>query len=110
MSVTQVSHIQEEVQPEKPNENWMRQMVESSLDYSQDSAFWYLMTGGLNMQSIHHCLPAVHTSQLFELYPKFRTICKKHGVKLHEVPTFWDALTKYWSYINNLSKNPHSIL
>jgi len=103
--ITQLSHIKEVVQPTKPHENWMRQMVESSMDYSQDSAFWSLVTGSLNMQSIHHCLPAVDSSQLFELYPKFRAICKKHGVTIHEVPTFWDAIKKYWSYIHTLSKD-----
>lgn len=106
MTVTQVSHIQEEAQPEKPNENWMRQMVESSLDYSQESEFWFLVSGGLNIQSLHHCLPAMGSSQLFHLYPKFRAICEKHGVKLHEVPTFWDAIKKYWSHMANLSKEP----
>jgi fatty acid desaturase len=106
MSVTQVSHLQEEAQPEKSNENWMRQMVENSFDYSQDSAFWSLITGGLNMQSLHHCLPAVDSSQLFELYPKFRSICEKHGVKINEAPTFLDAIKKYWSHIYNLSKEP----
>ena len=106
MTVTQVSHIQEEAQPEKPNENWMRQMVESSVDYSQDSAFWSLLSGGLNAQSLHHCLPAISSSRLHEMYPKFRAICKKHGVKIHEVPTIWDAIKKYWSHMNNLSKEP----
>jgi fatty acid desaturase len=102
--ITQVSHIQEEVQHEIPNENWMRQMVQSSMDYSQDSAFWSLITGGLNMQSIHHCLPAIDSSHFMELYPKFRAICEKHGVKINEVPTLWDAFNKYCSYIYKLSQ------
>ena len=106
MIITQVSHIQEEVQPETPNENWMRQMVESSMDYSQDSAFWSLITGGLNVQSLHHCLPAIDSSHYLELYPKFRAICEKHGVKIHEVPTLWEAINKYLSHIQNLSKEP----
>lgn len=105
-TITQVSHIQEEVQPETPNENWMRQMVESSMDYSQDSAFWSLITGGLNMQSLHHCLPAIDSSHLIELYPKFRTICDKHGVKIKEVPTLWDATVSFFKHINKLSKGP----
>jgi hypothetical protein len=58
------------------------------------------------MQSLHHCLPAVDSSQLFELYPKFRSICEKHGVKINEAPTFLDAIKKYWSHIYNLSKEP----
>lgn len=106
MLVTQVSHLQEETQPKTVSENWMRQMVETSMDYSQDSAFWCLMTGGLNMQSIHHCVPAIDSSQLIELYPKFRAICQKHGVNINEVPTFWDAIKKYWLHIHNLSKEP----
>jgi fatty acid desaturase len=106
MTITQVSHIQEETQPAKPNENWMRQMVESSMDYSQDSDFWSLVTGGLNMQSLHHCLPAVDSSHLMTLYPKFRAICEKHGVKIHQAPSLWAAIVQYWSHIHNLSKKP----
>lgn len=106
MTITQVSHIQEEVQPEKPNESWMRQMVETSMDYSQDSLFWTFATGGLNIQSLHHCIPAVESSHYIELYPKFRAICEKHGVKIHEVPTLWDGIKKYWLHIRNLTKEP----
>jgi fatty acid desaturase len=109
INVTQVSHIQEEVQPETVNENWMRQMVEHSMDYSQDSKLWFFLTGGLNLQSIHHCIPALDSSQLFELYPKFREICKKHGVKINEVPTFLEAVKKYWYHMYNVSTNPTKI-
>ena len=105
MTITQISHIQVETQPVAGRSvGWMRQMVESSLDYSQDSAFWSIVTGGLNMQSLHHCLPVLSSSRYRAFYPKFREVCLRHGLIIREVPSFWDAVSNYWCYVKQLSQ------
>ena len=103
MAVTQISHIQEDTQTSYPSESWMREMIDSSLDYAQDSPMWTFLTGGLNIQSLHHCLPVLSSSRYREFYPTYRKICEKHGIRIREVPTFWDATRLYWTYIQKLS-------
>jgi fatty acid desaturase len=104
MTITQISHIQAVTQPGDGDKgSWMRQMVESSLDYNQGSAFWSVVTGGLNMQSLHHCLPVLSSSRYRAFYPRFREICLRHGLIIREVPSFWDAVRNYWSYVKQLS-------
>ena len=103
MAVTQISHIQEDTQTLHSSESWMREMVDSSLDYAQDSPMWTFLTGGLNIQSLHHCVPVLSSSRYCEFYPTYRKICEKHGIRIREVPTFWDATRMYWKYIHILS-------
>jgi len=113
MTITQISHIQEATQravtdagsssSSSSSSRWVRQMVESSLDYSQDSLFWTIVTGGLNMQSLHHCMPALSSSRYRAFYPHFRAVCKKHGVAINEVSDIWTAIGLYWAHIYRLS-------
>lgn len=103
MAVTQISHIQEDTQASYPSESWMREMIDSSFDYAQDSPLWTFLTGGLNIQSLHHCIPVLSSSRYREFYPTYRKICEKHGIRIREAPTFWDATRLYWTYIQKLS-------
>merc|ERR1712007_121052 len=82
---TQVSHLQEECFPEKQSDaSFARRQVMSSMDFAADSIVWGHISGGLNMQALHHCIPSVSAMHLRDLYPKFRQVCKKHGVQLKE--------------------------
>ncbi len=98
-----MSHIQ--LDAEAPSADleklhWARRMVLTSVDYSQDSYLWSYLTIGLNMQSLHHILPGVSYSQLTSMYPKYRAICAKHGIKLLErrnlAHAFWTHLETLW--------------
>jgi len=105
MTITQISHIQAEAQAPRldKGKHWSHYMVDSSVDYAQDSIFWTVFTGGLNMQSLHHCVPVLSSSRYREFYPKFRALCVKHGLVIHEVPNIWDAVISYWAHIWKLS-------
>jgi len=87
---TQVSHLQEEcfLDPKKRDElSFAKRQVTSSMDFAADSPFWGHISGGLNTQAIHHCFPSVSAMHLRALYPRFREVCKKHGVHLKEAPS-----------------------
>mmetsp|Transcript_46149 Transcript_46149/g.136376 ORF Transcript_46149/g.136376 Transcript_46149/m.136376 type:complete len:479 (+) Transcript_46149:150-1586(+) len=84
---TQVSHLQEECfldEKERAKLTFMKNQAATSMDFSADSAFWGHVSGGLNTQAIHHCLPPISAMHLRSMYPKFRQVCKKHGVELKE--------------------------
>lgn len=54
----------------------------TSVDYSTGSPFWSFFTGGLNVQSLHHTLPSVNSCHYLSLYPKYKAVCERHGVRL----------------------------
>lgn len=68
--------------------------------HAQESTLWAYLTIGLNMQSLHHIVPGVSYSQLPRLYPAYRAICEKHGIKLLErrnlAHAFWTHLQTLW--------------
>jgi fatty acid desaturase len=120
MAVTQVSHIQEVAQSSSGSSgssgssssgggeckplHWARHQVSTSVDYSQSSALVTFLTGALNMQSLHHCFPGVHSSRLRAMYPAFREVCGKHGVAINEVGSFWEALKGYGVHLARMSR------
>ncbi|KAG2491002.1 hypothetical protein HYH03_010674 [Edaphochlamys debaryana] len=107
MTIAQISHIQ--LDAEAPTADleklhWARRMVLTSVDYSQGSRLWTYLTIGLNMQSLHHIIPGVSYSQYVALYPKYRAICEKHGIKLLERRNIAHALATHLQTLWVLSK------
>jgi len=102
MSVTQISHIHLETQQEK-DKGWCINQIESSIDYGQGCWLTTLLTGGLNMQGLHHSLPFLSSSRFQEFYPTYRMLCKKHGVKIIESTGFIDSFFKYMIHVDRLS-------
>jgi len=97
--LTQVSHLQEECFLDaKAQEKltFMQYQASTSMDFCPESAIWGHVSGGLNTQAIHHCLPPISAMHLRFLYPKFRQVCKKHGVQLKESPSMSQFV---WGFI-----------
>jgi fatty acid desaturase len=115
MCITQISHLQAEAQAggggsSSSSSNsagggghWARAQVEASLDYAQDSRLVTYLTGGLNSQGLHHCLPFLSSSRFVEFYPVYRGICARHGVAIKETPGFGTSLAMFWGHIEALS-------
>ena len=103
MAFTQVSHINPHAQSKPKWNHWSEQMVDTSLDYSQDSRFWTFVSGGLNMQSLHHCLPSLSCSRYREFYPIYRKLCEKHKLKIHETKSLFTAIQLYALHVKHLS-------
>lgn len=105
MTITQINHINDEAQQEtdKIHSHWSHHMVATSLDYCQDSHFIHFITGGLNMQGLHHCVPGLSASRYKEFYPIYRKLCEKHNLKIIEASSFSSALASYWGHITKLA-------
>jgi len=100
---TQVSHLQEEcfAEPKKLEElSWARRQVEACIDYESSSRFWAQMSGGLNTQALHHCIPGVSAMHLRALYPRFREVCRKHKVKLKEAASLAKLIQGFIRFCN----------
>ena len=79
-TVTQISHVQEATQRDGSlDDDFFRVQARTSLDYAVNSELWRFLTGGLNVQSIHHVMPGVCSCHYTKLYPKFYALCSKHG-------------------------------
>lgn len=61
---------------------WIREQVAYTSDFCVDSYGWYLISGGLNMQSIHHVIPGISHSHYTAMYPGFKKVLEKHGIKV----------------------------
>jgi fatty acid desaturase len=108
MLFTQVSHVQAEAQAGGGGEggafaHWSHQMVATSVDYSQDSPLMAFLSGGLNMQGLHHCLPSVCSAHYVRLYPTYRALAAKHGLRLREAPGLAAACAGYWRHLGRLA-------
>lgn len=106
MTVTQVSHIQHVCQDERTlNEPcpYKRQAM-TSLDHSSSSALLHFFCGGLNVQSLHHCLPSVSLVHYPRLYPLFREVCAKHGCLPTDAGGMHRAICRHWIYIFRLGQ------
>ena len=104
MFITQVSHIQEACQSDAVlNEPCpFKRQAQTSLDYSPSNSLVWFITGGLNLQSIHHLLPSVSCVHYPAMYPKFLAICEKHGCVPARANGFFDAVAKHWNYVYRL--------
>ena len=84
MSVTQVSHLQARAQaPPRAGQHWAAQMVATSVDYGQDSHLATFLTGGLNMQGLHHCVPTLSSSRFFLANKHARTFLFFYVLLMH---------------------------
>jgi len=98
---TQVSHIQEGCQTDEALDSgdFFKTQAQTSMDYSEDSKFWNFMSGGLNVQALHHCLPWVSCCHYTDLYPKFLETCKRHGVQPQSAPNLLAAMQSGTKYV-----------
>jgi|694.fasta_scaffold139924_1 fatty acid desaturase len=106
--ISQISHINQNSQLYSTNElsnmHWSKNMIYTSVDYCTDSFIYTFITGGLNMQSLHHLIPSVSSTRYQELYPRFRKICKKYNYKINEYDSIFEPLNNYLNYVLYLSE------
>ncbi len=77
-----------------------RQMRETA-NYSGDSTVLLYLTGGLNLQVEHHVCPKLPFTSLPALRDELR---RNSPERHHEFPTWWDAISDHWSWLERMSK------
>ena len=113
--VTQVSHLQQECF-EPPHANaeadrhaaWYRRQVESSVDYHVGSDVCRILTGGVNVQSLHHLLPGLHPCHFTGFYPIYAHVARKHGLHVRVMPSFAAAFCGFLTLIRKNASPGHS--
>ena len=64
--------------------SWAKRQVMTAVSFKAESYLWLFLSGGLNMQGLHHLLPSIGSYHLIDMWPEFRKVCRKHGVDLKE--------------------------
>lgn len=104
IGMTQGAHLQEGCHFEKSRySSWAKRQAATSLNFCPDSHFWSFMSGGLNVQSLHHVIPVIGSSHFVDLYPKFKVICAKHGLELQEVQSATGFFAGFLNWVSMLS-------
>jgi fatty acid desaturase len=67
----------------------------TTIDYSNESAFWNVVSIGLNAQTIHHLFPTIHSCHYIAIFPIIRDICKKHKVVYQMKKNYAEAFRDY---------------
>lgn len=106
-TMTQVSHIQAECQPDGPAFGpsgrgapcWWARQAETSLDYSAGSPVVTALSAGLNTQSLHHTLPMICSCHYPRIYGRYAALCAEHSVRLRSVPTFFSAVRGLGAFV-----------
>ena len=79
-----------------------KRQAQTSLDYSPSNTLVWFITGGLNLQSIHHLLPSVSCVHYPAMYPKFLAICEKHPSCPPGPPASSTPSPPHWNYVYRL--------
>ena len=60
-------------------------------------------SGGLHIQTLHHCFPTLSLVHYVAFYPAFVEVCRKHHcLGVRSECGFWDGFARYWGYIFHL--------
>jgi len=106
MVVTQISHIQEGCQKDSTlyePDPYKRQAL-TALDHTASSELGRFLTGGLNLQSVHHCLPSISLCHYRDLYPKFYEVCVKHECAPKNAGGMVNAVLWHLDYVYKLGQ------
>jgi fatty acid desaturase len=107
---TQGAHIQEECQEPKLSEalldkSWAKRQALTAVAFQPKSKFWTNASGGLNMQALHHIMPGISASHLYDLYPRFLEVCKKHSVEVKEVNGLGAFFGGFLTWVHELAQD-----
>jgi len=104
--VTQGAHLRGDcmVSKEGMGLSWAKRQAATSFNFRPDSRLWTFLTGGLNMQSLHHVSPSIHSSHFVALYPEFKKLCAQHGVELKESRNIVDFFRGFVHWIGELAR------
>eukprot|EP01114_Cavostelium_apophysatum_P024096 TRINITY_DN932_c0_g1_i1.p1 TRINITY_DN932_c0_g1~~TRINITY_DN932_c0_g1_i1.p1 ORF type:complete len:441 (-),score=75.43 TRINITY_DN932_c0_g1_i1:60-1382(-) len=85
--------------------DWAKLQVLTSSNYATNSAFWTLLSGGLNFQIEHHLFPYVSHVHLSGIAPIVKQTCKQYDVRYQCFATYFDAITSYYEHLKRMG-NP----
>mmetsp|Transcript_55863 Transcript_55863/g.120813 ORF Transcript_55863/g.120813 Transcript_55863/m.120813 type:complete len:527 (+) Transcript_55863:133-1713(+) len=102
---TQGAHLQKDCMVGKEEEfkSWARRQAATSVNFGVGSGLLCFVAGGLNMQSLHHVLPGVSSCHFSDLWPKYKEVCRRHGVELKECSSLFSFFGGFLGWLSELA-------
>jgi linoleoyl-CoA desaturase len=85
---------------------WAVHQVETTANFARRNRLltWYV--GGLNHQVEHHLFPRISHVHLPLIADEVEQVCREHGVRYREHPTFPSAIASHYRWLRSLSLPP----
>ena len=99
---TQLAHLNHTTDGEADevaSECWYKHQLTHSVDFAVSSPLHWFMSGGLNLQSVHHCFPTVDHSHLPQLRAVIQKVCQKHGVPMHTFDSYTMGVVSHLEHL-----------
>jgi len=99
---TQLAHLNHTTDgeaDEAASECWYKHQLTHSVDFAVNSRIHWFMSGGLNLQSVHHCFPTVDHSHLPQLRAVMQKVCQKHGVQMHTFDSYTMGVVSHLQHL-----------
>jgi fatty acid desaturase len=90
----------------KFSSDWYAHQAMTSHSYAPQSLFWFIATGGLNLQIEHHLFPGVNGWKLRRIQPIVQQCCEKHGIPYNLSATGSIAFQKHVQHLMNMAIDP----
>jgi len=81
--------------------DWAKSQIHTSANWSVNSEFWWLVSGGLNYQIEHHLFPGVCHIHYPAISKIVQEVCNEYNLHYNAYPTFTDI---YKDHIRTLHK------
>jgi fatty acid desaturase len=83
--------------------SWTKHQIKTSSNYSIDSTFWTIMSGGLNYQIEHHLFPTINHEHLDKITPIIKEICVKYKIPYNDLGCFTNIMYEHLSHMYKMS-------
>eukprot|EP00434_Breviolum_minutum_P002758 symbB.v1.2.002426.t1/scaffold129.1/size311234/15 len=106
---TQMAHLNDSTSGESEtpiSEDWYKHQLAHSVDWAVRSRFHWFLSGGLNLQSVHHCFPTVDHSHLPALRRVLEDVCQKHEVEMHNFSGYAEGILSHAKHLGLGRKTP----
>ena len=106
---TQMAHLNDSTSGESEmpiSEDWYKHQLAHSVDWAVRSRFHWFLSGGLNLQSVHHCFPTVDHSHLPALRRVLEDVCQKHEVEMHHFSGYAEGILSHAKHLGLGRKAP----
>ncbi len=102
--ITQVNHIDEDQLEYIHTNDFLKDQIQTSINYETDFITDYLCIG-LNWQIEHHLFPDIAHEHLHLIAPIVKKFCKQHNIRYLCKKSFWSALYDYCVFLYKTPRN-----
>ncbi len=103
-----ISHFTPQANQKIPKEmenKFAYYVCNNTTNFEPDSMFWFLFTGGFNLQIEHHLNAFIPAENVKEFQIIVKDLCKKYNYPYIEYPTLYSLYKAHYQYLYNLSKS-----